>query len=483
MRQNIVIVVIFCVFMGLVGLGAQQFVLKNYHSIEALQYTKSIQGLIHTVQNQIGFLENAAGDYAEWDDTYEFMKGTAPEYIDNNFRDENKALATLGVDFIVYTHLDKSPVYSAYREKSKMNEIFEKLLLSMELSEKEESSFLFFKDQAFIFHRHLISNSDLTAEPNGYLYVGKRLDEEVLMKSHLELKNLRFTLHKEMLKNEQKQVLESIHYNVQEHYLNEVIETYIHIFDAKDEYVFCIETTYPRDIVMQGQNTMHIFLGIVGAMFALILFLFWQRQKTLLGEKERFEILVTERTGQLQSTMHELHVAISQLKTIAYVDGLTDVHSRRSFFEKFTLILEEATQSNREITFAMIDLDDFKKINDTYGHDTGDKVLIHFCRSCEKFLDDSMLLARLGGEEFVIGFKQASVKESMAVCQKIQNYIEQNPVKINKALMISYTVSIGIADNFHSSDIDTILKEADEKLYGAKAHGKNIIRTRYCEKS
>ena len=147
--------------------------------------------------------------------------------------------------------------------------------------------------------------------------------------------------------------------------------------------------------------------------------MFLWRQNYLQNEAIRFENLLKERTSKLNETMQELRAAIYQLEKIAYVDDLTGTHSRRSFFEKIMHVLEDASKENKLVSFAMMDLDDFKSINDTYGHDIGDIVLQHFCRSCEKFLDDTMILSRLGGEEFVIGFRNSSKEQALEICRNI----------------------------------------------------------------
>lgn len=465
--------------MVVVGLGAQQFILNNYHSIELSLYEKTIPNLMQSIKTQQGFVRSAAGDYSEWDDTYSFIAGENPEFINTNFRDETSALQTLGVDFIILTHFDKTAVFSAFQKKSSDNIELQKEILSKKLPDKSaKSSFLSFKDTVYIFHRHLITNSDKSVLPNGYLYMAKRLDISFLKNSHLEFTDIQFEFLKDVVTPQNLLTMESLKYTYKTIFLSDTIKTNIDVFDANKDYVWTITTSYPRDIVLQGESTTRLFLFIVGMMAAIIFFLFWQRQKSLINEKMRSEKLVEERTKQLKETMHELHVAITDLKTIAYIDSLTGVSTRRGFFEQIALILEASEKNHQQVSCAMMDLDDFKNINDKHGHDTGDFVLKHFCQACEHFLDDKMLLARLGGEEFVISFKNYSIEQAMEVCQKIQQYIAQNPVIINKKTKIYYTVSIGIADNMYTSNIDQILKEADEKLYSSKAEGKNMIRIR-----
>lgn len=476
MKRNIKFFMLFCLFISILIIGANNFILKNYYEIESLQYNKSNLNLINSIKTQIKFIQNLTTDYAEWDETYNYIKGENSTYINENFREGGDALKALDIDFMVYTKLDKTPVFSTFRQKRAYNDDLEKSLLEKTLPKKQANSFLSFKDKTYTFHRHQITNSDSTAKANGYLYVGKILDKNFLKKNNLEFEYIFFSsLNKNNLDTDIKKI-ENINIGISKDYLDKIIKTRLHLFDENKEYISSITTAYPRSFVIQGKSTLYIFLSLITIALAIIFFLVLQRQNAILNEKERFETLVQERTEKLQLTLLDLNTAISQLKTIAYIDSLTGVYSRRSFFEQFVPILDTAKEENKIISCAMIDLDDFKIINDTYGHDVGDLVLIHFCRSCEKFLDKSMILARIGGEEFVIGFSDYSVDKARGICQKIQDYIKENPAKINDTLTVSYTTSIGIADNSKTSNVDHILKTADDEMYKSKSSGKNTIR-------
>ena len=465
----------------LLFIGARYVVLENFYNIEASQHSKGIHNLVQSIETKIRFIESIGGDYAEWDDTYSFMEGKNEEYLNENFREGTDALKTLGVDFMYFVSLSGEVTYTIFQDATFNDGALVKRLLKKQPQQKEFSSVIENEGKIILFHRHLINNSDSTKTTNGYLYVGVELLQEYLKKNNQGSTNISFVSQEPVKKDFSISGEGAYTFKIASHPAGTTLLSNIALYDDDDSYVLSIIAAMERTVVMQGQKTTYLFSGLVFAMLGTLFILFYRRQTLLEEENIRFESLVEQRTAQLNTTMQELQLAIQKLERIAYEDELTGILTRRSFFEKVAPVLDEAHAKNYEVTFAMIDLDDFKKINDNYGHDVGDSILKHFCTSCERFLDNTTLFARLGGEEFVICFNKRSLKKAIEICTKIQDYIHHNPVKINEKLMISYTASIGIANNETTSNVDLILKEADEKLYQAKDSGKNIIRSRGTE--
>jgi len=262
------------------------------------------------------------------------------------------------------------------------------------------------------------------------------------------------------------------------HWHPDGVENWIIIGRQSNGEAYGLRTMHGREMLAQGKQALHLFLLVVGGMAGMIFFLLMLRQKEAQREKATLEETVAQRTRELEGTMEELEKAVKKLEHLAYVDELTGVQTRRSFFETIHPLLYRANKEERMVCVALIDLDDFKLINDNYGHAAGDLVLQHFCNACREFLDERMLFARIGGEEFVISFYDMSLGKAEEVCLKIQQYVGENPVTVDARNHVSYTFSMGIADNSTSGNIDEILREADTRLYSAKLLGKNIIRSR-----
>ena len=155
-----------------------------------------------------------------------------------------------------------------------------------------------------------------------------------------------------------------------------------------------------------------------------------------------------------------------ELEKLAYRDPLTGIANRRRFFEKAGTLFPQDLRVYAPICLFMLDIDKFKIINDTFGHDMGDEVIKVLAEIVNKNLPDGECFARLGGDEFVIMLKMHKVN-ALRVIQKIREDINRIHYILNTS--ISFTVSIGMAEmTSFDNDIDTVIKRADINLYEEK---------------
>ena len=121
------------------------------------------------------------------------------------------------------------------------------------------------------------------------------------------------------------------------------------------------------------------------------------------------------------------------------------------------------------MALAMLDLDHFKAVNDTYGHEVGDRVLKKFAEICRKSLRSIDLMGRIGGEEFAIVFPETSINRALEVVERLREAVATTEIPLDNGLPIQITVSLGLA-SFDKSDvnIDVLLNRADQALYEAK---------------
>lgn len=164
-----------------------------------------------------------------------------------------------------------------------------------------------------------------------------------------------------------------------------------------------------------------------------------------------------------------------KIKRMASHDALTDVYNRREIFE--VLEREKAFSDRAGIPFSLciLDLDDFKKINDTHGHQTGDAILKTFARAVKQNIRSEDYLGRYGGEEFLVIFVNFECKNSDAGCVQRLNAAVHHLNFSDIAEDLRLTVSIGVASYTPSETIDTLIARADEALYRAKAKGKDRV--------
>lgn len=161
------------------------------------------------------------------------------------------------------------------------------------------------------------------------------------------------------------------------------------------------------------------------------------------------------------------------LKNQAIRDPLTSLYNRRYFEEEVGKRISEAKIDNSDYSVLMVDADHFKRVNDTYGHKIGDKVLIELASTCEKALRENDIVARYGGEEFVIFLSKTDAPNAKMVSDRLRESIAQIVVHADDGSPVTFTVSIGISSSAVSDNIDHLIKTADEALYRAKANGRN----------
>ena len=166
------------------------------------------------------------------------------------------------------------------------------------------------------------------------------------------------------------------------------------------------------------------------------------------------------------------------IKQVGLLDPLTGINNRRFFDQR---IEEEVTLSHRNktpLSCLFIDLDHFKSINDTHGHQAGDIVLKEVAKVLADIMRTSDVLARYGGEEFVILLANTDQTASYEIAERIRKRIEETPFKISAKKTISVTMSIGLALIAQQSDIKTtqqLVSAADQAVYAAKVAGRNRV--------
>jgi diguanylate cyclase (GGDEF)-like protein len=167
---------------------------------------------------------------------------------------------------------------------------------------------------------------------------------------------------------------------------------------------------------------------------------------------------------------------INSLKNLSHRDHLTNIFNRRYFFEIGEKIYASAQSGIKDISVALVDIDNFKKINDNYGHHAGDVVLKHLADTFLLCIRPTDIFARFGGEEFLILFVDPECGQHATECmEKMRQQIEASTVKIDDQ-EVKYTFSCGITWRLNSS-LEAMIQEADNLLYKAKHDGKNRIET------
>lgn len=167
---------------------------------------------------------------------------------------------------------------------------------------------------------------------------------------------------------------------------------------------------------------------------------------------------------------------ISKLEVAAHTDPLTGLANRRALFERAKQEQERSQRQNTDLSLLALDIDHFKSINDQYGHEAGDSALKSMAAWSQKMLRNIDLLARTGGEEFIVLLPDTCTEQAMIAAERLRSFIEKNTVAISKEEHIRFTVSFGLVQIERCETFDHALARADKALYQAKASGRNCIR-------
>lgn len=163
------------------------------------------------------------------------------------------------------------------------------------------------------------------------------------------------------------------------------------------------------------------------------------------------------------------------LEHIAGVDPLTGLLNRRYMEEYLEEAMDQAKQKGTRFSLIMGDIDNFKKINDTYGHDCGDQALVHVAQIMKQCVRDNDAVCRWGGEEFLI-LIQGNMEIAAAIGERIRTMIEEQIVVYHE-VPVPFTITFGVSTYVPGYRMETLIHIADERLYGGKQNGKNQVVT------
>lgn len=175
----------------------------------------------------------------------------------------------------------------------------------------------------------------------------------------------------------------------------------------------------------------------------------------------------------LEQINHQLQDAMTRLEEVAIRDSLTGLFNRRHFMERIEEEMARAERQGNPLHLALIDLDHFKKINDTWGHQAGDQVLVRFAETARSALRRSDLIARYGGEEFVILLTAGDTADIRQVLERLRSMLSS--LHFGGKQGFSVTLSAGLASWRPGDTVDSLFRRADVALYRAKETGRNRL--------
>jgi len=188
-------------------------------------------------------------------------------------------------------------------------------------------------------------------------------------------------------------------------------------------------------------------------------------------------LLLDALTNLTSTVIMELEEAQQQLLEQSHKDFLTGLYNRRYFYEIAKNFIKISQREKKQSSVISIDIDKFKKINDTYGHAIGDKVLKKLAEILMKNTRSSDVVARFGGEEFIILLPLTNIQGAYELAEKLRVVTQDSKVKIDNGDIVTFTISLGISSIDKSDSIEEFLHRADKALYAAKTNGRNRVVT------
>jgi two-component system cell cycle response regulator len=170
-----------------------------------------------------------------------------------------------------------------------------------------------------------------------------------------------------------------------------------------------------------------------------------------------------------------LRASLDHSLELAVTDQLTGLHNRRYLTSQLTDMIERTRADGEPLSVVIADIDHFKSINDTYGHDVGDLVLKEFAARLAANVRAMDTACRYGGEEFVVAMPGADIDAARSLAERVRRAACDEPVRLGDSLELSMTVSLGVAKLEPGDDINRLLKRADQALYAAKQRGRNKV--------
>ena len=198
--------------------------------------------------------------------------------------------------------------------------------------------------------------------------------------------------------------------------------------------------------------------------------------------QEHLEALVHVRTAALEREIgerkkieEELRQSEQKFRNLSIRDGLTGLYNARYFFTQIESELERTSRYEHPLSMILMDIDDFKQYNDTYGHLQGDSVLVCLAGTILKMIRRNDSAYRYGGEEFVVILPETCVAEAIAVAERIRHSFAEADQCSESTTPVFKTVSVGVTQYIPGEQATRLIERADQKMYLAKAQGKNRI--------
>ncbi len=504
--------------------GVHFFILSpSFHVLERNESIKDMERCQAAIKRVINYLSLTDIEWSSWSETAEFVSGNLDEYIGKYLKDESFANDKVNLLYIV--NIKNEVQYGRIYDYVNYEEIFLKDFPRNRLPSGNpfqfHQSYQSVTSGVFLTEKYPllvvscpIFNSEITGSISGYMILGvfvndifvKKIEDQILTPIKIR------PVNNDSIPANERYVLDQItkenpyYFHEQS---NEILWVYTTYPDLEGNPALLLRATIPRHVANIGYAALDsalISVLLLGLLILLVMISSLQAyivgpiikltryvssiyesgnltNRISIKRGDEIGVLANkfdQMIGRLEETQGQLQEKSDYFKQISTIDGLTQIFNRRYFDEHYNEEWRRAIRNSISLSLAMCDIDFFKKYNDSYGHQEGDKCLRIVAHALnEKLKRPGDLVARYGGEEFVILMVGTTPENALAIVDSMREKIETLALEhIKSECSNVVTLSIGLAGIIPNRDIqpEELIQAADRALYIAKNEGRNQVK-------
>jgi diguanylate cyclase (GGDEF)-like protein len=480
-------VIVFATFLG------SQFVIKNsYLSLETKEVEDNLKRVNQAISQVTAQVSALTANWGAWSDTYKFIKDLNQGYINANLT--LGSFASAEVNMILYLNTYGKPVYMMAVNPARTKEValpaglFEYLeprgkLVYQPNPQSSLQGLISVSTGIMLVASHSIVTSDFKGPVLGTLIMGQYLSEHVIDKVK-KITNLNIAIKQLDMIGDDKEFKKAYAGLLEEQFVldrrdDETVVGYEFLRDVNDKPIAIMKSMMPRNVYHLGLDTIRYYNALILIYSIVVVVLLWyllqyllvKRLEKLKGEMNNVDASANFFSKLIDGVSDEVS-SVASLYHQATHDALTGLANRNLLDQVFSKHLSNIDTHNKKIALLFLDIDHFKLVNDTLGHDVGDQLLISVSEKLNSILREDDLAVRLGGDEFIVMLVGVSAEDIKVVIDRI--YKSLSLAEFIKDHELYVTASMGVSvypEDGH--DISTLLKNADIALYHAKETGRN----------